>query len=164
LAELDAKTAWTNPFDGHLAWNCPPGLIRMLPAVSKTILVVEDSAPLLGLVQTILEEAGFTVLTATTADDAVRFAAQSKTIDLLLSDVMMPDASGPDLALKLKEFWPEMRVILMSGYPGGEILVLNYGWHFIRKPFVPVQLVAKVNEVFDGDMREQDTDRFDTRK
>jgi hypothetical protein len=130
----------------------------------KTILVVEDNASLLDLVQSILKEAGFTVLTAATAGDAIGCAGHAKTVDLLLSDVMMPDVSGPDLALKLKESWPEMRVILMSGYSGGDILVLNYGWHFIRKPFVPVQLVAKINEVFDSDTREQNTDRFDTRK
>src|SRR5579872_6875751 len=138
--------------------------MRPLPAIPKTILVVEDNAPLLGLVQTILEEAGFRVLTAATADDAVRLAGQSEKIDLLLSDVMMADVSGPDIALKLKEIWPEMRVILMSGYPGGEILVLNYGWHFIRKPFVPVQLVAKINEVLDSETRDQGTDHFDTSK
>jgi DNA-binding NtrC family response regulator len=133
-------------------------------AISKTILVVEDNASLLALVQTILTEAGFTVLTAANADDAVGFAGHAKTIDLLLSDVMMPDGSGPDLALNLKRSWPEMRVILMSGYPGGEILVLNYGWHFIRKPFVPVQLVAMINEVFNVETRDQGTDRFDTRE
>ena len=172
-AELDAYANEASETWGRRVFKC--GLVgaqlsacqirmRPLPAIPKTILVVEDNAPLLGLVQTILEEAGFRVLTAATADDAVRLAGQSEKIDLLLSDVMMADVSGPDIALKLKEIWPEMRVILMSGYPGGEILVLNYGWHFIRKPFVPVQLVAKINEVIDGDTREQDTDRFDTRK
>src|SRR5690242_3733246 len=133
-------------------------------AISKTILVVEDNTALLALVQTILKEAGFTVLIAANADDAAGFARHPSTIDLLLSDVMMPDGTGPDLALKLKRSWPEMRVILMAGYPGGEILVLNYGWHFIRKPFVPVQLVAMINEVFKSDTRDQGTDRFDTRK
>jgi DNA-binding response OmpR family regulator len=134
------------------------------PAIPRTILVVEDSAALLDLVETILKEAGFTVLTARTTGDAIGFAGHTKTIDLLLSDVVMPDLSGPDLALKLKKCWPEMRVILMSGYPGGEILVLNYGWHFIRKPFVPVQLVAKINEVLVSDTRDQGTDHFDTNK
>jgi FixJ family two-component response regulator len=61
---------------------------------------------------------------------------------------MMPDMSGPDLALKLKDGRPEMRVILMSGYADGRMLVFNYGWYFIEKPFVPVQLVAKINEVW----------------
>ena len=135
-----------------------------LPAIPRTILIVEDNAALLNLVETILKEAGFTVLTAATAGEAIGFAGHATTIDLLLSDIMMPEVSGPDLALKLKEFWPEMRVILMSGYPGGEILVLNYGWHFIRKPFVLVQLVAKINEVLDSETRDQGTDHFDTSK
>jgi DNA-binding NtrC family response regulator len=111
----------------------------------------------------ILENANFTVLAAASADEAIQLAGHAKTIDLLLSDVMMPDISGPDLALKLKKLRPEMRVILMSGYPGGGMLVLNYGWYFIQKPFVPVQLVAKINEVLDGEMRDQGTDHFDAR-
>jgi DNA-binding NtrC family response regulator len=83
---------------------------------------------------------------------------------MLLSGVMIPDMSGPDLALKLKELRPEMRVILMSGYPDGAMLVLNYGWHFIQKPFVAVQLVAKINEILGERLRDQGTDHFDTRK
>jgi len=50
----------------------------------------------------------------------------------------------------------------MSGYAGGEMLVLNHGWHFIQKPFFPVQLVAKINEVLCSKMRDQGTDHFDT--
>jgi len=130
----------------------------------RTILVVEDTAPFRRLVQTILESAGFRVLTAPGAREAIQLAEQAQTIDLLLSDVMMPDMSGPDLAAKLKQSRPEMPVILMSGFPGGEVLVLNHGWHFIHKPLVPVQLVAKINDVLDGDTRDQGTDHFDTRK
>ncbi len=129
----------------------------------KTILVVEDTAPFLRLVQTILEDAGFRVLTAPDAMEAIQVAEQAQTIDLLLSDVMMPDMSGPELAAKLKHSHPGMPVILMSGFTGGEVLVLNHGWHFIQKPFVPVQLVTKINEVLDGDTRDQGTDHFDTR-
>jgi two-component system cell cycle sensor histidine kinase/response regulator CckA len=95
--------------------------------------------------------------------ESTRLAGSATIIDLLLSDVMMPDMSGPDLALKLKELRPEMRVILMSGYAGGGMLFLNYGWYFIEKPFVPVQLVAKINEVLRGEMRDQATDHFDMR-
>ena len=135
-----------------------------LTATRKTILVVEDTALVLNTVRMILERANFTVLAAASADEAIRLAGCSKTIDLLLSDVMMPDISGPDLALKLKDLRPDMRVILMSGYDGGGMLVLNYGWYFIEKPFVPVQLVAKIDEVLGEEMRDQGTDHFDTRK
>jgi two-component system cell cycle sensor histidine kinase/response regulator CckA len=130
----------------------------------KTILVVEDTALVLKTVCMILERAKFTVLAAASAREAMRLAASAKTIHMLLSDVMMPDMSGPDLALKLKELRPEMRVILMSGYSGGGMLLLNYGWHFIEKPFVPVQLIAKINEILHEELRDQGTEHFDTRK
>ena len=134
-----------------------------LKVPQKTILVVEDTALVLNTVRMILERAKFTVLAAASATEAMRLTEHAKTIDLLLSDVMMPDMSGPDLAVKLKELRPDMLVILMSGYPDGGMLVLNYGWYFIQKPFVAVQLVAKINEVLNEEMRDQGTDHFDTR-
>ena len=57
-----------------------------------------------------------------------------------------------------------MRVMLMSGYPGGALLVLNYGWYYIEKPFVASVLVSKIKDVLRGETREQSTDRFDTLK
>jgi two-component system, cell cycle sensor histidine kinase and response regulator CckA len=132
-------------------------------APRKTILVVEDSAPILSLVREILETADFIVLAAANTGEAIQLAKHAKVIHLLLSDVMMPDMSGPALATKLKDSWQDMRVILMSGYAGGEMLVLNHGWHFIQKPFFPVQLVAKINEALYSDVRDQGTDHFDTR-
>jgi hypothetical protein len=72
--------------------------------------------------------------------------------------------SGPHLAKLLKERRPQMRVVLMSGYPGGALLVLNYGWHYIEKPFVASVLVGKLKDILRGETREQSTDRFDTLK
>lgn len=132
-------------------------------APRKTIPVVEDSPPMLALVLEILERADFAVLAAANAGEAIDIAERVKVIDLLLSDVMMPDMSGPALAAKLKELRRDMHVILMSGYAGGEMLVLNHGWHFIQKPFFPVQLVEKINEALSSEVRDQATDRFDTR-
>jgi two-component system cell cycle sensor histidine kinase/response regulator CckA len=134
-----------------------------MKAPRKTILVAEDTALVLNTVRRILERANFTVLAAVSASEAMQLAECSKTIDLLLSDVVMPDMSGPALALKLKELRPNMQVILMSGYDGGEMHFLDHGWHFIRKPFVPVQLVAEINNVLNGGIRDQGTDHFDTR-
>jgi DNA-binding NtrC family response regulator len=131
----------------------------------KTILVVEDHVLLLKLLEEILVNARFTVLTASSAKKAILIeAGHSGTIDLLLSDVMMPGMSGPDLARKLKEQRPEMRIILMSAYPDGALLVLNYGWHFMQKGFVPRALVGTVKDVLASKTREQGTDYFDTRK
>src|SRR2546421_5452291 len=117
----------------------------LLKAPQKTILVVEDTALVLKTVCMILERAEFTVLAAGSAEEAMQLAAATKTIDLLLSDVMMPDMSGPDLALKLKELRPEMRVMLMSGYPSGGVLLLHYGWYFIDKTFVFAPLASQIN-------------------
>jgi DNA-binding NtrC family response regulator len=131
-------------------------------ALPETILVVEDDAAILGLVRVILEEGGFEVLGASSAKAARRVEADfSRTIHLLLSDVMMPDMCGPDLAEVLKQRRPEMRVMLMSGYADGDMLVLNHGWHFIRKPFVPTALLGKVTEILHTKVRDQGTDHFD---
>ena len=72
-------------------------------------------------------------------------------IDLLLSDVNMPEMSGPDLGDALKQARPDIHVMFMSGFSGGDLLVLNYGWAFIDKPSVPRQLVEMVNAVLHSD-------------
>ena len=133
-------------------------------ASPQTVLVVEDHLLLLKLVKDILEGANFTVLSANSAKKALQVEAEfDGTIDLLLSDVMMPGMSGPDLAKKLKKQRPEMRIILMSGYPDGGLLVLNYGWHFMQKPFMPRALVGRIKDVLQSKTSEQGTDHFDTR-
>jgi two-component system cell cycle sensor histidine kinase/response regulator CckA len=120
----------------------------------ETILVVEDDPIVLSSVRTILENAGFCVLTATNSTEAIKKEdGYYETIHLLLSDVMMPDMSGPVISKLLKRHRPEMRVMLMSGYPEGNMLFLNDGWHFIQKPFVPQALVAKVNEILHSEDR-----------
>ena len=134
-------------------------------ATRETILLVEDHPALMKLVKQILEDANFTVIAATSTTQAARLEAEFPgTIDLLISDVRMRGMAGPKLAKKLKERRPQMRVVLMSGYPGGALLVLNYGWHYIEKPFVPSALVSKIKDIFRSQVREQSTDRFDTLK
>ena len=131
----------------------------------ETILLVEDHPVLRKLVKQILEHAHFTVVVASNLKQAVRLEAEFPgTIDLLLSDVRVSGMSGPKLARILKERRPQMRVVLMSGYPGGALLVLNYGWHYIEKPFVPSVLVSKIKDILHGETREQSSDRFDTLK
>ena len=131
----------------------------------ETILLVEDHAALLKLVKQIPEDAGFAVIPASNAKQAMQLEADFPgTIDLLLSDVRLRGMSGPNLAKRLKERRPQMRVMLMSGYPGGALLVLNYGLHYIEKPFVPSLLVSKIKDVLHGETREQSTDRFNTLK
>ena len=127
----------------------------------ETILVVEDNPVVLETVRNILEHAGFCVLSAANSTEAIRIEGGfGGTIHLLLSDVMMPDMSGPVVAQTLKKLRPDMRVVLMSGYPDGNMLFLNYGWHFIQKPFLPVKLVEKVNDILHTPCRSQGEDHF----
>ena len=131
----------------------------------ETILLVEDNSTLLKLVRQILEDANFTVIAASSAKQAIRLeAAFPGTIDLLLGDLRMGGISGPTLAKELKERRPQMRVMLMSGYPDGALLILNYGWHYLEKLSVASALVGKIHDVLRGETREQSTDRFDTLK
>jgi len=132
---------------------------------TETILLVEDHSALLKLVKQILEDANFTVIPASSVKEAVQLEADYPgTIDLLLSDVRMKNVSGPNLAKRLKERRPQMRVMLMSGYPGGALLVLNGGWQYAERPFVASVLVSKIKDALRGETREPFSDRFDLLK
>ncbi len=134
-----------------------------LPELPQTVLLVEDDAEIRRFVQHILEKAGLTVLVAGDAATALQIESQfSGPIHLLLSDVMMPGITGPDLAKKLKQLRPELRVMLMSGHSEG-MLILNYGWYFLQKPFLSEALMGKINNVLHSEVRDQGTDHFDTR-
>ena len=117
-------------------------------AFKETILVVDDDESILKVVVLILKSARFNVLSAGSGPEAIRLAQETAgDIDLLLSDVHMPDISGPDLGEELKRSRPNLRVMLMSGAANGKLLGLNYGWSFIDKPFVPERLVQMVKHV-----------------
>jgi DNA-binding response OmpR family regulator len=72
--------------------------------------------------------------------------------------------SGPDLAKKLMKERAGLRIMMMTGYTGGDLLVLNYGWQLITKPFVPALLREKVDNVLHSPNRSQGTDHFDSRE
>lgn len=130
----------------------------------ETILVVDDNETVLGMVVAMLERANFRVLSAHSGVDAIKLAADTKEkIDLLLSDVDMPWMSGPELCTALKKARPEIRIMLMSGADNG-LLVLNYGWAYLQKPFVAAKLVQMVTEVLHSEDRSQGGQEFDTRK
>jgi DNA-binding NtrC family response regulator len=117
-------------------------------------------------VAAILRHARFRVLLASNAPEAIAVAEGTEgKIDLLLSDVDMPQISGPDLGERLKRTRPAMHVMLMSGGGSGNLLVLNYGWAYIRKPFVAMKLVQMVSEVLHSPDRSQPGGQeFDSRK
>ena len=137
-----------------------------LKGTLETILVVDDNEVVLEVVVAILKAQNFRVLSADSGPAALKLAAETTgTIDLLLSDVEMPEMSGPDLGQALKKTRPDIHVMLMSGWITGSLLVLNYGWAYIQKPFVPVKLVQMVNDVLHTQDRSQlGGQEFDVRK
>jgi CheY-like chemotaxis protein len=122
---------------------------------SETVLVVEDEDAVRSLVERILRGAGYRVLAAANGDDAIaRVEGHRGKIHLLLTDVVMPEMSGRELAEHLAEHNPRLKTIFMSGYTDNAIVhhgVLDPGTRFIGKPFSPFDLARKVREVLDED-------------
>ena len=112
----------------------------------QTILVVDDDEAILSFLSRLLSSK-YTVLVAPSGEDALRQSREHKgTLHLLLSNVQMPGISGVELATQLNLERPEMQVMLMSGYASG-MLVLNTGWHFLHKPFIPSQLLDLISSI-----------------
>jgi two-component system cell cycle sensor histidine kinase/response regulator CckA len=133
----------------------------------ETILVVDDDEAVRKLVVAVLERANFQILSANCGASAIKLAGETNsTIDMLLSDIDMPTISGPDLGQILKKTRPDIHVMLMSGGgTDGNLLVLNYGWAFIQKPFVATKLVQMVTDVLHSKDRSQlGGQEFDSRK
>ena len=125
----------------------------MAGAGSETILLVEDETPVRQLALRVLRTAGFQVLAAPGPEEADRLAREfNGTIDLLLTDVVMPERSGPALAEGLVARRPGLRVLYMSGYTDGQLHqhgVLQRGVALLAKPFTPEQLVRRVRAALD---------------
>jgi hypothetical protein len=129
----------------------------------ETILVVDDMEVVRELVVAVLQGANFHVLQAGNGEDALKIAAAyTGRIDLLLSDVQMPGMTGATLGETLKKSRPEMHMMFMSGFTGGNLLVLNYGWAFIEKPFVPMKLLKMVDVVLHTPDKSQGARQYDT--
>jgi DNA-binding NtrC family response regulator len=106
----------------------------------KTILVVDDNPEILAFVARLLCRDGQTILTAVDGEHALAVSKDHQgEIHLLLTDFEMPGISGIELATKMTITRPAIRVLMMSGFVGG-MLVLNEGWHFLAKPFIGSQL------------------------
>ena len=125
-----------------------------LPAGHETILLVEDEPALLNMARTMLEQIGYRVLPAATPAEALRLAKrESGRIDLLMTDVVMPQMNGRDLGQILAEECPGLKRLYMSGYTADVIAhhgVLEPGVHFIAKPFTPAELAAKIRAALAG--------------
>ena len=120
---------------------------------AERILVVEDEPALREPVCRLLEGAGYQVLGSKDVDEAIQIATQHNgRVDLLLTDVVMPNMSGPQLAEHLLPFYPQMKVLYMSGYPEPRQpdSPLASEVDFIQKPFTKQQLLGRLREVLDG--------------
>jgi two-component system, cell cycle sensor histidine kinase and response regulator CckA len=130
---------------------------------NETILVVEDAEPLRKLATMFLRGNGYQVLAAADGDEALRLAAENAgTIDLLLTDVVMPKMNGRVLANQLVSSHPGMKVLYMSGYTNSFIAVrgaLEEGIHLLYKPFTEEALTRKVRELLDPGRHTKETDQ-----
>ncbi|HXF96086.1 MAG TPA: ATP-binding protein [Gemmatimonadales bacterium] len=124
------------------------------PGGSETILLAEDDELLRPLARGLLQKLGYTVLEAKNADQALAMGRdRGGAIDLLVADVVMPGGSGRELATRLAEARPGLKVLYMSGYTDDAIVqhgMLEPGLHFLQKPFTPSVLARKVREVLDA--------------
>jgi len=132
----------------------PPPAASPLPRGAGTLLIVEDEAGVRELLQELLESAGYKVLAADRPSLALRVAeACSGPIHLLVSDVVMPEMTGPELARRLAERRPDTRVLFLSGYTSGVIADKGYvggDEHFLQKPFTADALETKVREILEA--------------
>jgi len=119
---------------------------------TQTVLVVEDESALREVTRRMLVRLGYTVLVAANADQALRLFEQNGSIDVLVTDVVMPGASGVELTRKLLEGYPALQVIYMTGYTDDAIVehgVLHPGVALLHKPFTSDALGRKVREALD---------------
>jgi len=126
----------------------------LLPIGKETVLLVEDDPSVRELAHRLLTQQGYMVLQASNGEEGLRVAQNhaGEKIHLLLTDVVMPQMGGKELAEKLKLSRPDIEVLYTSGYTDNSIVhhgVLESGTHFLQKPFSPKTLSHKVREVLD---------------
>ena len=115
-----------------------------------TVLLVEDEPAVREITRRVLDRGGYRVLTAASGHDALALASEAGQIDVLLTDVIMPNMVGQELADRIRAQWPGIRVLFMSGYPK-DILsdqgVLEPGLSLIQKPFSAAALLTRLEEI-----------------
>ena len=127
--------------------------VTPVPAGSETVLLVEDEPSILEVTKLMLESLGYEVLSADTPGRAVTLAETHEAIHLVLTDVVMPEMNGRDLAGRLCVMHPNLKCLFMSGYTADVIAhheVLDKGVHFLQKPFSKEELAARVRSALDS--------------
>ncbi len=118
----------------------------------ETILLVEDEESLRRVARRALERGGYAVISAADGLEALQVSARhAGAIDLLVSDVIMPELRGPDLAIRLREERPGLRVLFISGYVRDAFDQMELSEeHFLMKPFSATDLLNKVRSILDA--------------
>ncbi len=121
---------------------------------SEKILLVEDDPPVRAVAHRGLSRYGYSVLPAESGSEALRLAEEHEgTIDLLLTDIMMPGMNGVEVGAEILKRYPGIKVLYMSGYADQDLVrqgLLKPGTRFLQKPFTPGELAERVREVLDG--------------
>jgi DNA-binding NtrC family response regulator len=121
---------------------------------NETILFVEDDDMVRNMVTAVLEQYGYNVIEAENGSVAVKLCEQEDKIHLMITDVVMPGKSGPDLVRQISSIQPDMKVLYVSGYTDEAIVhhgVLDENTPFLQKPFTPQKLALKVQELLHND-------------
>lgn len=117
---------------------------------AATVLIVEDQEPVLRVAERSLTRAGFQVIATSSPETALELLQQRPDVDVLLSDVVMPKLGGLELAQRVREHRPDLKIVFMSGYAAGPVIeqLLELGGvTTLEKPFRPAELVARVQQV-----------------
>lgn len=136
--------------DGTIELQAGSGPLGVLARGSETILLVEDEIAVRRLARRVLRQQGYVVIEASNGREALRLASEhSARLDLLLTDVVMPGMSGPELAEQLTREQPTIKVLYISGYADealGHHGILEEGVEFLQKPFTPQDLTRRIRE------------------
>jgi CheY-like chemotaxis protein len=131
-----------------------PGAVAALPRGKETVFVIEDAEALRLLIRELLEEAGYTVLDAESPERAITLVEETAApIDLVLTDMVMPQMNGQELSRRLALLRPASRVVFMSGYTDqfvGDAGTLEPGAEFLQKPFTMDTLLRTVRRALDA--------------
>jgi signal transduction histidine kinase/ActR/RegA family two-component response regulator len=126
----------------------------------ETILLVEDQDEVRRVATTILRNYGYRVLSASNAGEALLACEKHlRAIDLLLTDVVMPQMSGPELSQRILAQRPDLKVLFMSGYADGAVVghgILDSGTDYVQKPLLPEVLARRVRQVLDAPAKVQE--------
>ena len=139
---------------GTLAATAGPTDRRSFPRGTETLLLVEDEAAVRSSARRLLERHGYTVIEARHGAEALRIIeAGDRAVDLVITDVVMPEMGGRELVERLRTRHPGVKVLFMSGYSERAVAsdgVMPPGTGFVEKPFTIEQLTRRTRELLDG--------------